>query len=97
MFYEEKKKKVEFVKIINSNFVGDHDDRKSTCRYIFMMGSRVVLWSSKKQPIVTLPIKEIELVAATACACLRCSVEKNSWRTILQARRSYYNFFMITI
>ena len=41
---------------------------KNTSGYIFMMGTGVVSWSSKKQPIVTLSSIEAEFVAATTCA-----------------------------
>jgi len=53
----------------NSDYTGNLDDRKSTSRYAFMLGSGVVSWSSKKQPIVTLSTTKAEFVAATACAC----------------------------
>ncbi|XP_068638373.1 uncharacterized mitochondrial protein AtMg00810-like [Aristolochia californica] len=33
---------------IDSDYVGDSDDRKSTSGYVFMMGTRAVSWSSKK-------------------------------------------------
>jgi len=39
----------------DNDYVGDLDDRKSTFGSVFMLGTGVVLWSSKKQPIVTLP------------------------------------------
>ena len=53
----------------DSDFVGDQDDRRSTLGYVFMLGSGVVSWSSKKQPIVTLSTTKAKLVAATSCAC----------------------------
>nr|CAN63536.1 hypothetical protein VITISV_002860 [Vitis vinifera] len=53
----------------DSDYAGDLDDRKSTSGYVFMMGTGVVSWSSKKQPIVTLSSTEAEFVVAIACAC----------------------------
>jgi hypothetical protein len=48
----------------DSDYAGDHDDRKSTSGYIFTMGSSAISWSSKKQPIVTLSTTEAEFVSA---------------------------------
>ena len=45
----------------NSDYAGDIDDRKST--------SGVVVWSSKKQQIVTLSTIEAEFVAAASSSC----------------------------
>ncbi|RVW74617.1 Retrovirus-related Pol polyprotein from transposon TNT 1-94 [Vitis vinifera] len=53
----------------DSDYAGDLDDRKNTSGYIFMMGTGVVSWSSKKKPIVTLSSTKAEFVVATACAC----------------------------
>ena len=53
----------------DSDYVGDQDDRKITLCCIFMMDIGVVSWSSKKQPIVTLPNTKAVLVVATTCAC----------------------------
>ncbi|PNX88119.1 putative copia-type protein [Trifolium pratense] len=53
----------------DSDYAGDLDDRKSTSGYVFMIGSKVVSWSSKKQPIVTLSTTEAEFIAAANCAC----------------------------
>ncbi|MCI13110.1 hypothetical protein A2U01_0034224, partial [Trifolium medium] len=53
----------------DSDYACDVDDRKSTSRYVFMYGTGVVSWSSKKQAIVTLSTIEAKFVAATSCAC----------------------------
>jgi len=37
---------------------GDRDDWKSTSTYIFSIGSSVISWASKKQPITSLSTKE---------------------------------------
>ena len=36
---------------------------------MFLLSSGAVTWSSKKQPIVTLPTTEVEFVTAAVCAC----------------------------
>ena len=53
----------------DSNNAGDQDDRRSTSCYVFILGSGAVLWSSKKQSIVTLSTIEAEFVAASSCTC----------------------------
>ncbi|XP_019054183.1 PREDICTED: uncharacterized protein LOC109115040 [Nelumbo nucifera] len=68
LFYK-KGEKSDLFGFTDSDYAGDLDDRKSTSGYVFMMGSAVVSWCSKKQPIVTLSTTEVEFVAATACAC----------------------------
>ena len=45
---------VELTSYSNSDWDGNRDDRKSTSRYAFNIGTRVVSWSSKKQPTVSL-------------------------------------------
>ncbi|XP_057510772.1 secreted RxLR effector protein 161-like [Actinidia eriantha] len=57
-----------FLGFTNSDYAGDHDDRKNTSGYVFKMGSGAVSWSSKKQQIVTLSTTEVEFVAAASCA-----------------------------
>ncbi|XP_073101266.1 secreted RxLR effector protein 161-like [Elaeis guineensis] len=53
-----------------NDYAGDQDDRRSTSGYAFMKGTgAAVLWSSKKQPIVTLSTTEAKFVAVIACAC----------------------------
>ncbi|GLT96988.1 hypothetical protein SLE2022_145760 [Rubroshorea leprosula] len=54
--------------IIDSDYVGDLDDKKSTSGYVFMLGFGVVSRSSKKQPIVTLSTTKVEYMAVTSCA-----------------------------
>ncbi|XP_049349070.1 uncharacterized protein LOC125813644 [Solanum verrucosum] len=63
-----KEGKSELIGFTDSDFAGDKEDKKSTLGYVFMLGSRVVSWCSKKQPIVTLSTTEAEFVAATVCA-----------------------------
>jgi hypothetical protein len=53
----------------DSDYAGYIDDRRSTSGYAFMIGTNVVSWSSKKQPIVTLSTTEAEFIAASSCAC----------------------------
>ncbi|XP_057949871.1 secreted RxLR effector protein 161-like [Malania oleifera] len=53
----------------DSDYAGYCDDHKSTSEYVFMLGTRVISWSSKKQPIVTLSTPEAEFVATTTCVC----------------------------
>ena len=62
-------KKGDLFGFTDSDYAGDLDDRKSIASYVFMMGSIVVSWSSKKQLIVILSTTEVELVAATAFSC----------------------------
>ncbi|GAU51565.1 hypothetical protein TSUD_244720 [Trifolium subterraneum] len=53
----------------DSDYAGDHDDRKSTSEYVFTLGESAISWSSKKQPVVTLSTTEAEFVSAALCAC----------------------------
>eukprot|EP00253_Pinus_taeda_P002805 PITA_02805 len=53
----------------DSDWASSVDDRKSTSRYVFHLGSGTISWASKKHPIVSLSIAEAEYVAATATTC----------------------------
>lgn len=53
----------------DSDYAPDLDDRKSTSGYLFMLSSRSVCWSSKKQPVVSLSTIEAEFIRTTSCAC----------------------------
>ncbi|KAK3012760.1 hypothetical protein RJ639_008108 [Escallonia herrerae] len=68
LFYK-KGKKLDLFGFTDSDYAGDQDDKRSTSGYVFMLGTWVVSWSSKKQSIVTLSTIEAGFVAATACAC----------------------------
>ena len=43
-----KGEKLDLFGFIDSDYVGDSDDRKSTSGYVFMLGIGVVSWSLKK-------------------------------------------------
>ena len=45
--------------------VGDRDKRRSTTRYVFIVGGTTVSWVSKIQSVVALSTTEAEYVAAT--------------------------------
>ena len=45
------------------------DDRKNTSGYIYQLGTKVVLWSLKKQATVALSSVEAEYITATSAAC----------------------------
>ena len=57
----------------DSDWAEDSDSKKSVSRYYFSMGSGVVPWTSKKQPIVTLSSTETEYKATCITTMvLRC-------------------------
>jgi hypothetical protein len=51
---------------VDSDFASDIIDRKSTSGYIFKMSNAAIIWSSKKQNIVTISSTEAEYVALTS-------------------------------
>ena len=58
---------------IDADWAGSVDDRKSTSRYVFHLGSGAISWASKKQLIVSLSMTEVEYVAAiTTCQAILC-------------------------
>eukprot|EP00253_Pinus_taeda_P012232 PITA_12232 len=48
------------VDFIDSNWVGDLDDQKSTASYVFTLGSRPITWACKKQSAISLSSIEVE-------------------------------------
>lgn len=53
----------------DSDFGSCLDDRRSISAHVFSLGSGVVAWSSKKQPITALSSTEAEYVAVAFAAC----------------------------
>ena len=60
---------VQLVGFSDSDWEGNPDDRRSTTGYAFNIGSRVVSWSSKKQPTVSLSSTEVEYKAMASATC----------------------------
>lgn len=67
LFYK-KRTSSKLIGFTDSDYTSDQDDQKSTFRYVFILGSTVVSWSSKKQPIVTLSTTKVEYIAAAIYA-----------------------------
>ncbi|WMV49249.1 hypothetical protein MTR67_042634 [Solanum verrucosum] len=51
-----------------ADYVGDHDTQRSTTGYVFNLGSTVLSWCSKRQPIVSLSTTKAEYRAGTMAA-----------------------------
>ena len=66
----------------DSDWGGDHDDRKSTGAYIFRLGLGAVSWKSKKQTSVALSTVESEYMAM--CQAVKEAVWLNGlWKTLV--------------
>ena len=53
----------------DSDWAGSLDDRKNTFEYVFNMGSGAISWASKKQPIISQSIVDVEYIVANVAAC----------------------------
>ena len=53
----------QLIRYSDADFAGDLNDQRSTSSHVFFMSQRLISWSSKKQPIVTLSTAEAEYVA----------------------------------
>jgi hypothetical protein len=53
----------------DSDFAGSLDDRKNTSGHVFQLGTNLISWASKKQPIVSISSAEVEYVTATSASC----------------------------
>jgi hypothetical protein len=49
----------------DADWGGDLEDRRSTTRFVFMIGGGAISWSSKLQPIITLSTTEAEHMVNT--------------------------------
>ena len=94
LFYK-KTKKLELFGFTDSDYARDQDDRKSTTGYVFMLGTGVISWSYKEQPILFVNYRSWIYCCNSLCLSSYL-VEKNSWRATVQASWSYYNFFLTT-
>ena len=52
---------------LDSNWVGNADDRKNTTGRCFYIGANLVVWMSKKQNSVSLSTAEAEYIAVGSC------------------------------
>ena len=57
--------KFEIAGLLDADFAGDIDSRKSTTEFVFTLGGTAISWVSNLQKIVTLSSIEAEYVAAT--------------------------------
>ena len=60
---------VQLVGFSDSGWAGNLDDTRSTSAFAFNIGSRVMSWSSKKQPTVSLSSIEAEYKAILSATC----------------------------
>jgi len=60
---------VELTGYLDSEWDGNPDDQRSTTGYSFGIGSGIVSWSNKKQPIVYLSSTEAEYKVLCATTC----------------------------
>nr|XP_017224850.1 PREDICTED: uncharacterized mitochondrial protein AtMg00810-like [Daucus carota subsp. sativus] len=74
--------KIQLVGYTDADWAGSVEDRHSTTGYCFSMGSSMVSWCSKKQPVVALSSTEAEYVAASIAA-LECVWLKGLIRSML--------------
>ncbi|XP_062114249.1 uncharacterized mitochondrial protein AtMg00810-like [Humulus lupulus] len=80
-------KKGDEIKIVgycDADYAGDHDTRRSTTGYVFMLGSGVVSWCSKRQLMVSLSTTEAEYRAAAMVA------QESTW--LMQLMKDLHQF-----
>ena len=60
-FLYKRTKDYKLVGYYDADYAGDHDTRRSTTCYVFMFGSGIVPWCSKRQPIVSLSTTDVRI------------------------------------
>ena len=60
---------MKFIGYTDSDLARSIDDCKRTSGYVFSLGSGMISWSSRKQPIVALSTTEAEYIAASLARC----------------------------
>ena len=65
--------KVDFCGYSDADWAGDHEDRKSTSGYAFILMGAPIIWGSKKQSSVSLSTSEAEYVA------LSLAIQEGKW------------------
>ena len=83
-----KRENTNVVAYTDCDFAGDIDDRKSTSGFVFLLGSRAISWSSKKQPVVSLSTTEVEYIVVASCAC-QCIWIQRVLEKLLKSRRTH--------
>lgn len=74
--------KIKLTGYTDADWAGSNEDRRSASGYCFSIGSAMVSWCTKKQPIVALSSTEAEYVAA-AIAAQECVWLKGLIRSML--------------
>jgi hypothetical protein len=64
IYYWQKEANI-LIGFFNTNWVGNLQDRKSTSKYLFKLGSSPITWGSRKQPCIALSSTEAEYMALT--------------------------------
>nr|KYP53917.1 Retrovirus-related Pol polyprotein from transposon TNT 1-94 [Cajanus cajan] len=68
IFYKIEGRSTSLIAYTDNNYAGDLDDRRITSGLVLVMGSGVVSWASKKQPIVSSSTTEAGYITAASCA-----------------------------
>src|SRR5271170_2523603 len=69
----------------DADWAGDVDTRRSTTGYIVMLNNSVIVWKSRRQPMVTLSTMESEYMALTE------ATKELKWIRTLLAELGYSN------
>ena len=67
VFFYSKESNLFLARYFDVDWVGNANDRKSTTRWYFYVGTNLVTWTSKKQSSVSLSTAKAEYIAAGSC------------------------------